>query len=99
FRVVFDADAEVKAAIERTKAQGAKRVAILHGTDAYGEQGAELLKDAIPASGLTLVGAEGMPADARDVTPQLTKLRAARPDVLMLWGTSPNVGVALKNAG
>ncbi len=99
FRVVFDADAEVTAAVDRAKAEGAKRVAILHGTDAYGEQGSELLKEAIPAAGLELVGSEGMPADARDVTPQLTKLRASRPDVLMLWGTSPNVGVALKNAG
>ena len=95
FRVILAAEVEVRAAADTAKKAGIERIAVLHTTDAYGKQGAELIEK----SGLQVVGSEEMEPNASDVTTQLTKLRAKRPQALFVWGTTPNTGLALKNAG
>lgn len=96
FRDIIAADVEVDAAVGALKDAGVQSVAILHTTDAYGAQGAKLFQE---SSGLKVTGTEEMEPDATDVTTQLTKLRSSKPDALVIWGTTPNSGIAIKNAG
>lgn len=95
FRDIISAEIEVQAAIDAAKKAGIKKIAVLHTTDAYGSQGAKLIKE----GDLEVVGSEEMPTDATDVTTQLAKLRAGNPEALFLWATTPSTGIAIKNAG
>jgi branched-chain amino acid transport system substrate-binding protein len=89
------AEVQVRAVADMLTKAGLERAAILSTTDAIGTDGAELLKK----SGLTIVGAEEMEVAASDVTTQLAKLRAQQPEALVVWGSTPNTGIAVKNAG
>jgi len=95
FRNIISAEGEVEAAVELARENGIEKIAVLHSTDAYGSQGGDLLKN----SGLDVVAVEEMESDATDVTTQLTKIKAAKPDALFLWAITPGAGLALKNAG
>ncbi len=95
FRIAVPANVEVEALTALLKEQRLTRIAILNSTDAYGSQGADLIAK---QSGFTVVAHESFPLTASDVTVQLTKIRAANPQALVLWGSAPLVGVALRNA-
>lgn len=95
FRVGIPADVEVAAAAALLKERGFKRIGLLSVSDAYGKQGAELLQ---ADKSLNIVAAEQISYTTPDHTPQLTKIRAANPDVLVLWGAGPQPGITLKNA-
>ena len=96
FRVAVPGDVEVKAAVDLAKKKGWKRIAMLHSNDAYGKQGADLLAE---MKDLEVVASESFATNSTDYTPQLTKIRAARPDVIFIWGGVPFTGTAVKNAG
>jgi branched-chain amino acid transport system substrate-binding protein len=96
FRVAVPGDVEVRAAVDLAKKSGWSRIAILHSNDAYGKQGADLLAKMAAAD---VVASESFATSSTDYTPQLTKIRAARPDVIFVWGGVPFTGTAAKNAG
>ena len=96
FRVFVPADVEVDATIALLKRKKFARIGILHSTDAYGKQGADLIRG---AKDLNIVAVEAFALSATDVTPQLTKIRSARPDVILVWAGTPFAGLAVKNAG
>lgn len=95
FRVGIPANVEVDAAAALLKKGGYKRIGLLHTNDAYGKQGADLLK---AVKGLNIVATEQVATNAADYTPQLTKIRSANPDVLVIWGGTPYPGIGIKNA-
>ncbi len=95
FRIAVPANIEVEALSALLKERKLTRIAILNSTDAYGSQGADLIAK---EKGLTIVAHESFPLTASDVTVQLTKIRGANPQALILWGSAPLVGVALRNA-
>jgi branched-chain amino acid transport system substrate-binding protein len=95
FRATVGADLEVvelKAAFDKFHY---KRAGLLYSTDAYGTQGADLIKH----SGINVVETESFTPSATDLTTQLTKIRAANPDVLIIWDGVPGTGIGIKNAG
>jgi branched-chain amino acid transport system substrate-binding protein len=95
FRVGIPANIEVEAAADFLKKGGYKRIGLLHSNDSYGKQGADLLR---AVKDLNFVSSEQVPTTATDYTPQLTKIRSANPDVLVIWGGSPYPGIGIKNA-
>lgn len=95
FRIAVPANVEVDALTALLKERGLTRIAVLNSTDAYGSQGAALIAR---QAGLTIVAHESFPLTASDVTVQLTKIRTANAQALVLWGSAPLVGVALRNA-
>lgn len=95
FRVGIPANVEVEAAAALLKERGFKRIGLLSVSDAYGKQGAELLQ---ADKALNVVAAEQISYTTPDHSPQLTKIRTANPDVLVLWGAGPQPGITLKNA-
>jgi branched-chain amino acid transport system substrate-binding protein len=50
-------------------------------------------------SGIRITANEAMDPSALDVTSQLTKIRGTNPQAMLIWGTAPNTGIAVKDAG
>ena len=74
-----------------------KKLAILYDSNAYGQGGADAIKQIAPGKGLTIVAAEKYDSTATDVTTQLTAIKATNPDCLIIWGTNPVPAIAVKN--
>lgn len=81
------------------KGKGLTRIAALTSTDASGTDGLRQLKAALarPAySGLHLVANQTFDITAPTVTTQLSVIKAAKPQALVVWTTGPQVGTVFK---
>lgn len=67
----------------------AKKIAFLFSNTPYGQNGAKLLATRAPELGLEIVFSEGVEGSATDLTPQLAKIKDAKPDVLLDFLTGP----------
>jgi branched-chain amino acid transport system substrate-binding protein len=73
------------------------KIAVLHDENAFGSSGdAEIAKEA-PGLGLQVVADESYKTNDTDMTAQLTKIKGANPEVLVVWGTNPGPALAAKN--
>jgi branched-chain amino acid transport system substrate-binding protein len=76
---------------------GARKIALLHSTDTYGMNGAQGIIDTIDKLGASLVITEKFdPADT-SMIPQLTKVKAAQPDAIILFANANPAAVVAKN--
>lgn len=73
-----------------------KKIAILHDSNAFGQSGADEIKKRSVDFDLEIVGVEKYETNAPDLTSQLTKLKQAAPDALIVWGTNPGPAIAAK---
>lgn len=64
------------------KKKGWKRVALLNMTDAFGQTEAKNFRELAPEYGLEIVAAETLGVEDTNFNSQLTRIRAARPDVI-----------------
>jgi branched-chain amino acid transport system substrate-binding protein len=76
----------------------AKNVAILHDENLYGSGGAAIAAAEAKSLALGVVGEESYPGTATDFTPQIVKLRDAKPDAVVLWGATTTPGLAIRAA-
>lgn len=76
----------------------AKNVAILHDENLYGTGGATIAAAEAKALGINVAAQESYPGTATDFTPQIVKLRGAKPDAVVLWGATTTPGLAIKAA-
>lgn len=76
---------------------GARKIALLHSTDASGVMGAKGIMDNINKHKASIVITEKF--DPKDTTmiPQLTKIKAARPDAIILYTSATPASVVAKN--
>jgi len=74
-----------------------KRIALLTVSDSYGSSGREQLKALAAQKGFTVVADEVYSPKDTDMTPQLTKIRSAKPDAIICWGTNPGPAVVTRN--
>jgi len=80
------------------KNKGFTKIALITGTDGFGAAGrVELLKFA-PEYGITIAADETYPGDATDLTPQLTKIKAQKPQALINWSIVPAQGLIAEQA-
>jgi branched-chain amino acid transport system substrate-binding protein len=92
-----DAQAVQRALDYVANALGVKKIAVLHDENAFGSSGnAEIAKQA-PTMGLEVVATESYKTNDTDMTAQLTKIKGANPEVLVVWGTNPGPALAAKN--
>ena len=68
--------------LEYMQKKGMKKIAHLYGTDAYGQYDDKAIKDLAPKYGVTLVAAESFAIDDTNFNAQLTRIRAANPDLI-----------------
>ena len=73
------------------------KVGILHDSNAFGSSGAAEIVKTAGSYGLSVVANESYDTTDTDLTAQLTKIRAADPQVLVVWGTNPGPAIAAKD--
>jgi len=76
----------------------AKSIAILHDQNLYGTGGATVATEEAKPMGITIVANESYPGDATDFTPQIVKIRDAKPDAVILWGATQTPALAVRAA-
>ncbi len=82
---------------EYMKGQGIQKVAILTVSNAFGDSGRQQLLQQAPDYGFEIVTDERFGPKDTDMTPQLTKIRALKPEAIICWGTNPGPAVIAKN--
>jgi len=75
---------------------GAKRVAILHDKQAFGQGVAAVFENTVKGKGATVTSVNGITHGDVDFTAVLTKIRAENPDVVYFGGTAQDGGLILR---
>ena len=73
------------------------KVALLTASDPFGKDGAVWLKKLAPDFGITLVAEESFGPKDTDMTPQLTKIKNAAPQAIVVWTIGPAGAIVAKN--
>lgn len=76
---------------------GARKIALLHSTDASGMMGAKGIMECIDNYGATIVVSEKFDTKDTNMIPQLTKAKAAKPDAIILYTNAAPAAVIAKN--
>ncbi len=77
---------------------GAKRIALLHDTSNYGMTGARVFNREIPRyPGASIIIQEKFDTTDTSMVPQLTKIKAANPDLMVLFTTGNPASIVAKN--
>lgn len=76
----------------------AKNVGVLYTSDAYGSDAFAALSAEATEMNIPIVASEKINYGATDTTAEWTKLLAAKPDVVILWGSGSTMSIALRNA-
>jgi branched-chain amino acid transport system substrate-binding protein len=80
------------------KTLGAKRIALLNDTGVYGKLGETIILKEVPKyPGVSIAIHETMQSTDTNVIPQLTKIKAANPDLLIVYMTSGPASIVAKN--
>ena len=74
-----------------------KNIAILTVSDSFGSSGREQLKAMAAKRGFRIVADEVYGPKDTDMTPQLTKIKSAKPDAIICWGTNPGPAIITRN--
>jgi branched-chain amino acid transport system substrate-binding protein len=73
------------------------KVALMYATDPFGKDGVVWLKKLAPDFGITLVAEESFGPKDIDMTAQLTKIKAANPQAIVVWTIGPAGAIVAKN--
>jgi branched-chain amino acid transport system substrate-binding protein len=84
--------------LDYAKHKNYKRLGLLRLEREYGELGSKYLHEFASQYGVDIVAEERGADGDRDFTAQLTKLRDANPDFLIVWFANPGGSLVLKNA-
>ncbi|MCW5770044.1 MAG: ABC transporter substrate-binding protein [Rhodospirillaceae bacterium] len=85
-----------RVALKSLQARGVKKMAIIATTDYSGQSGFNWVKKLHAEYGIEVVATERMEMADKDVTAQLTKIKAARPDAVFEIGSGAIVAVVCK---
>lgn len=77
---------------------GKKRFAIVHDSTAYGQPLAEVVRKTVKAAGGEVVAFDGINEGDKDFRALLTRIRAAKPEVLFFGGIYNEAGLLAKQA-
>ena len=98
---VFKTPANDHVAADKILIQAAKmkqkNVALLTVSDSFGSSGREQLKLMAAKRGFKIVADEVYGPKDTDMTPQLTKIKSAKPDAIICWGTNPGPAIITRN--
>jgi branched-chain amino acid transport system substrate-binding protein len=98
FFTLVESSDTAKAMLNYAKTKGYKKLAIMRLEREYGELGAKFLRKFAADYGVEVVAEErGADAD-RDFTAQLSKIRDANADFIVVWFANPGGSLLLKNA-
>jgi branched-chain amino acid transport system substrate-binding protein len=73
------------------------KIGVLCDETAFGQSGLAQIEKTKAEFGLEVVAKESYKMDETDLTAQLTKIKGASPEVIVVWGTNPAPAIAAKN--
>jgi branched-chain amino acid transport system substrate-binding protein len=81
-------------------ARGGKKILLMHADNEYGRAPVNNVRNSgiIDKLGLTLVDTIEFPFDAQDLTPQMLRAKALKPDLIYVQGSAQNLIVILRDA-
>lgn len=85
FRAGFSDGSQIDVLLNWAKAHGYKRLGLLHDTTGFGLEGKNDFDKLAPQGGFTIVDDESFALTDTDMTPQLEKMRAAKPDAVLIY--------------
>jgi branched-chain amino acid transport system substrate-binding protein len=97
FRDTMFDRAQTAAITAYARKNGAKKVGLITETTGYGEGGLRDLQAQAKASGLDVVAAEKIAVADTDMTSQLTKMKAAGVDTVLVWCQGTPMGLLLRS--
>jgi branched-chain amino acid transport system substrate-binding protein len=97
FKSTVDDDQVMERLCDYFAKKGWKKIALLADSSGFGQSAAEQLRRVAPGRGIEALYESFNPADT-DLTPQLTKLRAAGPQAIICWTVTPT-GVVFMRQG
>jgi branched-chain amino acid transport system substrate-binding protein len=83
------------AILNRASADGAKRIAVFYSEDGYGESGLKTYQEMDKPAGVSIVSTASSSAAATSVTAQINKLKAAKPDAIIMQLAAPGLAAAI----
>ena len=101
FTYVFKSPQRSSTAIKKLygylKEKKLTKVALLTASDPFGKDGVVVAEEAAPDFGITLVAEESFGPKDTDMTPQLTKIKNAAPQAIIVWTIGPAGAIVAKN--
>jgi branched-chain amino acid transport system substrate-binding protein len=98
FFTLVESSDTARAMLDYAKTKGYKKLAIMRLEREYGELGAKFLRKFAPGYGVEVVAEERGADSDRDFTAQLSKIRDANADFIVVWFANPGGSLLLKNA-
>ncbi len=83
--------------LKALKERGLTKVAVISDTGGYGVDGHDIIVKEASAAGVEIVTEETFNPGDTDMTPQLTKIKAANPDVILMWSAGKEAAIVAKN--
>ncbi|MDH7601755.1 MAG: ABC transporter substrate-binding protein [Armatimonadota bacterium] len=87
----------VEKLIDYLKKHKISRVGFINDSNAFGASGREQWLIASKKAGIKTVALESFNSGDTDMTSQLTKIRSAKPQAVVCWGTNPGPAIVAKN--
>lgn len=101
FNYVFKSPQRSSTAVKKLfaylKEKKLTKVALLTASDPFGKDGAKWLEELAPKYGLTFVAKESFGPKDIDMTAQLTKIKNANPQAIVVWTIGPAGAIVAKN--
>jgi branched-chain amino acid transport system substrate-binding protein len=101
FTYVFKSPQRSSTAIKKLygylKEKKLTKVGLLTASDPFGKDGAVWLKKLAPEFGISFVAQESFGPKDTDMTPQLTKIKNAKPQAIIVWTIGPAGAIVAKN--
>jgi branched-chain amino acid transport system substrate-binding protein len=79
------------------KKQGVTKVALLSDSGGYGKDGRQVVLDGVAKAGVTIVADETFNPGDTDMSAQLTKIKAAKPQAVWMWAAGKEGAIIAKN--
>lgn len=85
-----------RASVKYAADEGHKRIAQIAMKSEFGDSVIAATQEIAAARGLEVVASEQFATEATNIDTQIAKIRAARPDVVLNWATTPQAGMVVK---
>lgn len=79
------------------KSKNLKNIAIITVSNGYGQSGKTFLENMAPDYGISIIENQTYGAEDSDMKAQLTRIKAAKPDAIICWGTNPGPAYVVRN--
>ncbi|MEV1129175.1 ABC transporter substrate-binding protein [Agromyces sp. NPDC049794] len=80
--------------LDHAESQGYTKIALARDATGFGEGIADIITELGAERGITLTATEAFEPSATDFTAQMTNLRGADADAVIIWGITPSAGLA-----